>query len=495
MRVHPSKIIIGIVVLSALLGMVVSAPVAADSGTVSSSGPNSASPGDIVKVSFEVTNTGDSPSAYILDLSLPDGYTVSEHTDDSGQWKSGESKWLWQTIEPGASQSKSPTLELKIPEGASGSDEITADLKTASGIQQSTTVKIQLSENIGTPEAEIAATSVEEPVSAGDSFEVTFDVTNRGSSDASTGGIQFDTPPGVSANNVFFTDGISAGETKTRTVIFDVTSDVDPDDYTLTADATVGSTSANTTVDFTVTRPETSGIVDSSRTVQDSTVEPGDSIRVTVETNLADQGQAEFVENIEIGGRPVSQRNLVVTEEPTSSLVTKRDGQIVVVSTGADQGTVTLKYQINTPEDLNSGQEYLISGNASDGATEDTVNLGTDSVAVRTVTDNGNVQLNNLKIEPEPTISSESERKITFDVNNLSTDGEPDEITITMPNNVVIDSVENVEVNGENINSNFIPTPFYDYTSKDVIILLNPKEQSVERNSIEIELTLSKSKS
>lgn len=137
-----TKLLVGTVVVTALLTVVFPAPVAAESGTVSVNAPDSASPGDEVTVSFKVTNTGEEPSSYILDLSLPEGYTITDRVDNDGQWKSGESKWLWQTIETGNSDTKVVEIDVETPEDASSSGTISAELKTATGIEETTSISI-----------------------------------------------------------------------------------------------------------------------------------------------------------------------------------------------------------------------------------------------------------------------------------------------------------------------------------------------------------------
>ena len=137
-----TKLLVGTVVVAALLTVVFSAPVTAESGTVSVNAPDSASPGDEVTVMFEVTNTGEESSSYILDLSLPEGYTIIDRVDNDGQWNSGESKWLWQTIETGDFDTKFAEVVVEIPEDAKSTDTISAELKSPTGIQDTTSIRL-----------------------------------------------------------------------------------------------------------------------------------------------------------------------------------------------------------------------------------------------------------------------------------------------------------------------------------------------------------------
>jgi len=100
-----SKLFVVGVVVAALLAVALPGSVTAESGTVSVDRPDSVSPSDEVTVSFKVANTGENPSAYILDLSVPEDYTIIDHTDDD-RWNSEDAKWIFQTIEPGDDNTK-----------------------------------------------------------------------------------------------------------------------------------------------------------------------------------------------------------------------------------------------------------------------------------------------------------------------------------------------------------------------------------------------------
>ena len=137
-----TKLLVATVVVAALLTVVFPAPVTAESGTVSVNAPDYASPGDEVIVLFEVTNTGEEPSSYILDLSLPEGYTIIDRVDNDGQWNSEESKWLWQTIETGDFDTKFAEVVVEIPEDARSTDTISAELKSSTGIEDTTSISL-----------------------------------------------------------------------------------------------------------------------------------------------------------------------------------------------------------------------------------------------------------------------------------------------------------------------------------------------------------------
>jgi len=109
-------------------------------------------------------------------------------------------------------------------------------------------VAVDGSGNQGTPAAAIDVRTAPDAVSGGESFNMTFAVTNTGDGDASSGGIQFETPAGVTGPNVFFTGGIESGAQKTETVSFETDTSMSVGVYTVTAEAVVGESSDSTTV-------------------------------------------------------------------------------------------------------------------------------------------------------------------------------------------------------------------------------------------------------
>lgn len=76
-------------------------------------------------VGFELQNDRAANKSYILNLSLPSGWTAVSYTDDGGDRQSGEAKWLWQTIEPG--ETVEPTVTVDAPEDINGTYQITGE--------------------------------------------------------------------------------------------------------------------------------------------------------------------------------------------------------------------------------------------------------------------------------------------------------------------------------------------------------------------------------
>jgi hypothetical protein len=140
--------VVGIVVVAIGLAMAVSAEPAA----LSAENDGPAEPGDNVTVSYSLENTGESDSGYILDVqSIPDGWTVVEHSDDGGTWKESDTRWLYQTIEPG--ETKNPSVTLEIPAGESdGQYTIEGEAKDNETVRDrtSTTVTVE-SRSTATP--------------------------------------------------------------------------------------------------------------------------------------------------------------------------------------------------------------------------------------------------------------------------------------------------------------------------------------------------------
>jgi hypothetical protein len=207
--------------------------------------------------------------------------------------------------------------------------------------------------------AEITATNVGEPVSAGGSFNVTFELTNTGSEYAPVSTIQFDTPAGVSADTVFFNDGISAGETKTGEVTFEVASTVAPSDYTLTAEGLVGESTATTSVGFMVTESGPAGDIPDKQVALDGDVTA--SYTPEDESNdLAIQGETAgwtVVSTTPDGGVLVS---------PDSGAVLGPDDAITNFGTYENgEFSVTL----SPPSDARQGETYQFNVNELSGGT------------------------------------------------------------------------------------------------------------------------------
>ncbi|WP_460539283.1 HVO_2072 family ArtA-dependent S-layer glycoprotein, partial [Haloplanus salinarum] len=118
------------------------------------------------------------------------------------------------------------------------------------------------------PQASLTADGPDSPAQQGDSFEITYELTNNGDEDAGTGGLELTLPDGVTVDTdassgdgninpdaVFYTNGVAQDETKTTTLVFDVADDASTGDVTVTADGFVG-TESNETVDTSVTIEE-----------------------------------------------------------------------------------------------------------------------------------------------------------------------------------------------------------------------------------------------
>lgn len=127
------------------------------------------------------------------------------------------------------------------------------------------------------PTATLDVQSQPDTVGSGDSFEVTFAVTNTGETDALTGGIQFTTPTGIETDSEFFLDGIEAGATETRTVSFDVADTIEPAEYIVTTEATVGESTDTTSFSVNVGQPQTEI---TATEISPESVAPGDTVDV-----------------------------------------------------------------------------------------------------------------------------------------------------------------------------------------------------------------------
>lgn len=145
---HRGKLLVVMAFVTAMMPM---ATVSAAPASVSMTGPSTAESGLNVEISFKLTNTGDNASAYILDISVPDTWTVTGHLDDGGTWKASENSWLWQTVTPGESVTSSVTLQVSSE--ASGDYTLSATAKDSDGIVGSDSITVTVGTMTSTPRA------------------------------------------------------------------------------------------------------------------------------------------------------------------------------------------------------------------------------------------------------------------------------------------------------------------------------------------------------
>ena len=145
-----------------LVAGALSVTVAATGGSVSSSGPNSANPGDQVTVSLELTNTGDEDSSHYLEVDKPASWDIVSRDDDGADWSSARQTWSWDVIRAG--QSKNPSITLTIPEDAeSGTYEVRGTAGDRGGDKDSTLQEITVeSQQTSTPTPTSTPTSIDE---------------------------------------------------------------------------------------------------------------------------------------------------------------------------------------------------------------------------------------------------------------------------------------------------------------------------------------------
>ena len=145
-----------------LVAGALSVTVAATGGSVSSSGPNSANPGDQVTVSLELTNSGDEDSSHYLEVDKPASWDIVSRDDDGADWSSARQTWSWDVIRAG--QSKNPSITLTIPEDAeSGTYEVRGTAGDRGGDKDSTLQEIIVeSQQTSTPTPTSTPTSTDE---------------------------------------------------------------------------------------------------------------------------------------------------------------------------------------------------------------------------------------------------------------------------------------------------------------------------------------------
>jgi len=199
--------------------------------------PDSVSPGASFDVDLAVTNVGDADAdTGGIEFTTPAGIAADDAFFVSG-------------VDAGEQVVKTVTVDVNDSIDP-GTYSVTADATVGES-----TDSVDIPVSIGQPVAdlEVVAGPTPEPATPGESFEVEFAVTNTGDSDATTGGIQFETPSGVSTGSVFFTNGVESGEEITETVRFDINDSVDSGEYSVIADATVGQSTDSSTVSFEIT--------------------------------------------------------------------------------------------------------------------------------------------------------------------------------------------------------------------------------------------------
>ena len=103
-----------------------------DSSATLSSTDVSSLDGTNTTVTFNLENTGETNSSYILNLSLPEGWTAVDYDNAGGDRQDGEAKWLWQTITP--NETVSPSVTLEVPEDIEGTYTVSGDVLSNDGL-------------------------------------------------------------------------------------------------------------------------------------------------------------------------------------------------------------------------------------------------------------------------------------------------------------------------------------------------------------------------
>jgi len=174
---------IGIVAIVLLVGVVplTGAAVAAPA-SVTMEGPSAATQGETVTIEYQIQNSGANADSYIVNPSLPDGWMVTDHTDDGGTWNPSETKWFWATV--GSSETVTASLNVTVPADASGDTILSAVLKNSSGQQGSADHSISVSDTPTETPSSSASISVNAPsqATAGETVTVEYPIQNTGTS-------------------------------------------------------------------------------------------------------------------------------------------------------------------------------------------------------------------------------------------------------------------------------------------------------------------------
>lgn len=164
MRARLSGLGFSVLLVIGLAMLGVPAVTAQDVGTFSLSiDASEAAPGEEVTVTFTLENTGDEPSAAIVAVSeRPEGWELTAHESDGGVWQSEDEKWLFQTVEAGATVE--PSITLSVPEDANGEFTIAGNVtETDSSTTAETTLSVGEDGSEETADDDSGSTSLSGP--------------------------------------------------------------------------------------------------------------------------------------------------------------------------------------------------------------------------------------------------------------------------------------------------------------------------------------------
>jgi PGF-CTERM protein len=118
---HTTRVGVGLLCLLAITGVAVGQSAAFTFTTTASE----AQAGSDVTVTFTYENTGDSTQTAVVNVtSTPDGWEITDRSNDGGQWNSGDQSWLYLSVSPGSSVT--PSLTLSVPADAGGAYDVAA---------------------------------------------------------------------------------------------------------------------------------------------------------------------------------------------------------------------------------------------------------------------------------------------------------------------------------------------------------------------------------
>lgn len=126
-----SRLLVVGVCLAMLMGPA-AAVTATVTATVAIDAPSTVESGETVTVSLTLTNTGESADFYLLNVSVPDSWSVVGHSDDGGEFDSDDVDWLYLSVDAGTSVQPSVTYETA---GDTGAVEIEATAENDTGVR------------------------------------------------------------------------------------------------------------------------------------------------------------------------------------------------------------------------------------------------------------------------------------------------------------------------------------------------------------------------
>jgi len=329
-------------------------------------------PGETTEVTVTVEASGSGDIVVVENYSAPlgdiavtgaDPFPVTQSTRNNSEavavW-SGES-------------SVSLTYEVTVPENASDGDTFTVNSTVSidggenanvTGPDTITVSRIEAERSVGSTElapGESTNVTVQTNASTAGNISLAEDFSPGFSGVSITGA----TPPTSSEDVRNGNGGVEADwqDTDNASLTYEVTV---PDDATTGNTFNIsGTASLDGGSGVRVSGPDTISVVgvEAERTIESTTVAPGESTNVTVETNASGAGNVTVLEEFSPAFAEVTVSAMGTNPFPTTQTVQGDNSSLVAVWRGTASATLT--YEVTVPDDAANGTTFAVDGNAS----------------------------------------------------------------------------------------------------------------------------------